>query len=157
MFPLQNFDQAYINLITRNLSQNGCWSFNALRNKRRHAGVDLYCNHGAEVIAMYHGSIRNINLFYKNTYAIEIENKTSLCRYCEIKPAANLKVGDAIQQGQLIGYVEKIDGLNQAMLHFEMYGNPLFNKGNLTDLNNPVFLRRADLINPTYILKGLWK
>lgn len=154
-FPLMLSNEKQHNQIKKNLTTTGAWSFNAGRSdSRRHAGVDLYSPTYTEVISIHKGIVRNIKLFYRNTYAIEIENKTILYRYCEIIPVLDLKAGDTVEEGQIIGYIAQIDSINITMLHLEMYSQAA--KGELTNKKNKPFLRRSDLIDPTYKLKELY-
>ena len=132
--------------------------FGANRTGRLHAGADIYAPIGTEVYACEDGIIRHISpKFYKNVGAIEITHKTCICRYCELTPLSTIKEGQQISQGQLIGYVAKIDGIENSMLHFELYDNQ-DDKMPLTIVPNPPYNRRKDLLDPEeYLDKSILK
>ena len=123
---------------------------------RKHAGCDLYAPIGTDVIAVEDGTVlRGPYEFAGGTYALEIDHGFYLVRYTEIgaDAPAEVKPGNKVKRGQVIGKVGKFvgqDGTVRHMLHFEMYSNK--DKGPLTDTNNPPFMRRKDLENPTDFL-----
>jgi murein DD-endopeptidase MepM/ murein hydrolase activator NlpD len=136
------------------LKTPGAHRFNSRRaNGRAHAGFDLYGAVGTEIYSMSSGKVIKCGLFYKNTFAIEIEHSCFVARYCELKPLCQFKPGDIIKPGELIGSIVSIDGLNQTMLHLEIYGDEA--QGALTNLTNPPFFRRIDLTNPEGLLTWL--
>lgn len=126
--------------------------FAAARTGRLHAGADIYAPVGTEVYACEDGIIRKVSeKFYKNVGAIEIIHRTCIGRYCEITPVKGIDIGTEIKQGQLIGHVAKIDGIEKSMLHFELYDNQN-DKTALTILPKPPYNRRSDLLDPTEYL-----
>jgi murein DD-endopeptidase MepM/ murein hydrolase activator NlpD len=126
--------------------------FGSNRTLRLHAGADIYAPVGTEVYACEDGIVRRVSeKFYKNVGAIEITHKTCIGRYCEITPLKGIDIGTEVKQGQLIGHVAKIDGLDISMLHFELYDNQ-DDKTALTVTPKPPYNRRADLLNPTEYL-----
>ena len=129
-------------------------SFGCSRMDRKHAGCDLYAAEGTEVLAVKKGTIiEGPYPFYKGTVAIEIDHGDFIARYTEMKNTIikGVKKGSTVVAGQIIGYVEKMPGVDNCMLHFEMYsGNE---KGPLTVRNNLPYKRRSDLIDPTDFLK----
>ena len=126
--------------------------FGSTRTGRLHAGVDIYTEPGTEVYAAEDGVIRRVSdKFYKNVGAVEVTHKTCIGRYCEITPLKGLSVGTEVKQGQLIGHVAKIDGIEKSMLHFELYDNQN-DKTALSISPKPPYNRRDDLVNPTEYL-----
>lgn len=124
--------------------------------KRAHAGLDFVAPHGTKVYAITSGTVQRIALFYQNTSAVEILNDDgTILRYCEIDPA--VKVGDYVEQGQLVGTILRADSGTE-MLHMEVYyGN---GEGMLTQSGNKSytyvdstknFMRRSDLMDPTFL------
>lgn len=132
--------------------QNNPQSFGSLRaGGRLHAGVDLKVKAGTEVYAMELGIVSDVSLFYRNVWAITVISNSITIRYCELS-ANRLRVvkGDVVVAGELLGYVGIIEGLHESMLHLEMYTGTEI--GRLTDVNNPPYMRRGDLIDPTECL-----
>jgi murein DD-endopeptidase MepM/ murein hydrolase activator NlpD len=126
-------------------------SFAAPRDggQRSHAGCDLYAPIGTPVRAVADGVVLNFYLFYKDTWALEVDHFEFLVRYGEIQKnlASGIRVGMQVQAGQTLGKVGQLTGLDVSMLHFEMYDGTA--TGPLTDRNRPPFQRRRDLIDPT--------
>lgn len=143
----------------------GTWSFGATRwtdkdkdgirdreEVRQHAGVDLYCRNNTPVYAMESCRVvRVTDSFYLGTGCVECVGLYAI-RYGEIIPA-EIKLGDGIPEGTIIGWVKKCEGIKQPMLHLEMYGVGVIGRPSLTDLNRPPFYRTIGLIDPTAILK----
>ena len=124
---------------------------------RLHAGIDLYAPDGTEVFAMTGGKVRQIYLFYESLLAIEVENDDgTTIRYTELTPL--VKVGDRVDQGQLIARLKKNSG-GTCMLHLEIYATA--GTGPLTQVNNKNYLyvpmqkksymRRSDLVDPSAV------
>ena len=134
----------------------GAGRFGAIRDggKRLHGGCDIYEKEGTEVVAIEKGVVRRISTaFYRNVGAIEIIHENYIARYCEIEPL-DFKIGEIVEEGQVLGKIKKIDGISQSMLHFEMYSNtkdtsPL----SVKDINE--YGRRKDILNPTEFLTKL--
>lgn len=124
--------------------------------KRAHAGLDFLAPHGTKVYAITSGTVQRIALFYQNTCAVEVLNDDgSILRYCEI--ATNLKTGDRVEQGDVIGTILRADGGTE-MLHMEVYLGDA--EGMLTQTGNRSFKyvdesknfqRRNDLLDPTFL------
>ncbi len=123
---------------------------------RKHAGCDLYAPIGTEILAVNDGIIaQGPSEFAGGTYALAVDHGGFIVRYAEImeKFPEGIKAGAQVRQGQVIGYVGKFVGKDSTirhMLHFEMYKTNA--KGALTDKNNPPYMRRNDLENPTDFL-----
>jgi murein DD-endopeptidase MepM/ murein hydrolase activator NlpD len=109
-------------------------SFGINRHQHVHTGVDLYAPYGCPVRAMEAGKIIAIEWFtgpsvnmpwWNDTRAVYVEGETGVFNYGEIQEFTNLKVGDNVIQGQLLGYVlivlKKIKGRPMSMLHLELY------------------------------------
>jgi murein DD-endopeptidase MepM/ murein hydrolase activator NlpD len=111
-------------------------AFGVTRKHDMHTGVDLYCDEGTEVFAMEAGTVIAIEWFtgeevdmpwWNNTKAIAIKGESGTFNYGELMPAEGLNVGDAIDEGQLLGYIVpvlkkdkgKVPSIN--MLHLELY------------------------------------
>lgn len=117
--------------------------------KRKHAGCDLYAPIGTPVFAVADGTVKGFAAFYLGTFALTVDHGEFWIRYGEIstKIASGLKVGDKVKEGDKIGEVGDLEGLDLAMVHLEMYrGNVT---GPLTVPANTPFMRRSDLIDPT--------
>ena len=114
----------------------------------------MYALPGTEVLAIEDGKVvRGKYLFYDVVYAIEVQHPCGVVRYGEISDVAEgIHEGAEVKAGQVIGYVGKMKTVAQSMLHFEMFGGA--EHGPLTDRNQPPFMRRADLLDPTAFLDG---
>ncbi len=123
--------------------------------KRAHAGLDFVAPHGTKVYAITSGTVQRVAVFYQSTWAVEVVNDDgSILRYCEI--ATDLKVGDYVQQGDIIGTITRADGGTE-MLHMEVYYGD--GEGMLTQSGNKTYkyvpyknyVRRSDLLDPTFL------
>ena len=132
----------------------GYAQFGSRRNggKRTHAGVDLYAPVGTDVYSITTGTVQRVSEFYRGSYAIEVDHYSYIGRYTELMPAAGLKAGAIVSPGQVIGNIADLS-LSNSMLHFEMYGGTAV--GSLTNMSNPPYMRRSDLMNPTNFLLNL--
>lgn len=137
---------------------NGIRCFGAKRSHgaRAHAGCDLYAPVGTTIHAISSGTVTlGPYLFYAGTYALEIDHGGFLARYGEIQQKALVRAGDRVEAGQPIAKVGKLIGMNNAMLHLELYdksaSGPLTvkNKSTKRTAKGVPYMRRADLINPT--------
>ncbi len=132
--------------------KTGSRRFGANRGKnRKHAGCDLLTAVSTPVLAVADGIIiRGPYLFYRGTFALEIQHRDFIARYCEIKLTTpkNVCVGNYVKAGQTIGYVSKLFSLS--MLHFELYSGEA--DGKLTQRSENPFKRRTDLVDPTPFL-----
>jgi murein DD-endopeptidase MepM/ murein hydrolase activator NlpD len=145
IFPIK---RKPLNCLVKGAAMFGTWRD---KGKRRHAGVDLYCDDKTEVFAMEKGTVINVYDFYSGSKAISIAG-THLIRYGEVTPLVT--PGELVEEGQLIARVKRCRGIKQAMLHLEMYSNAA-DRSSLTQKDRPPYQRRADLINPTEILLKL--
>ncbi len=124
--------------------------------KRAHAGLDFVAPHGTKVYAITSGTVQRVAVFYQSTWAVEVVNDDgSILRYCEI--ATELKVGDYVQQGDIIGTIMRADGGTE-MLHMEVYlgdeAGMLTQSGNRTYKyvdDARYYVRRSDLLDPTFL------
>jgi murein DD-endopeptidase MepM/ murein hydrolase activator NlpD len=129
--------------------------------KRLHAGCDLYAAVGTPIYAVADGEVERYAYFYMGTYALEVKHGNFILRYGEVgKAAEGIKKGVSVKEGQVIAYVGKLTKLSVSMLHLEMYSGVDKNgrsvTGSLTDLKNPPYFRRSDLVDPTPFL-DLWR
>jgi murein DD-endopeptidase MepM/ murein hydrolase activator NlpD len=136
--------------------KDGARRFGSSRGKRLHAGCDLYAPVGTPILAVADGVVTKYSsTFYQGTGALEIRHTHFIGRYCEISGVAHgIKQGVAVKEGQVIAYVGKLRNISQSMLHFEMYAG-IDSRGrrytieSLTDVKNPPYKRRNDLLDPT--------
>jgi len=142
-FPLRNRPSESYKIPPRNFGANRD------NGARLHAGCDLYASVGSEILAMKDGVvIRDIYLFYLGTYALEVDHGDFIARYGEILRAApDVRKGKALKRGQVIAYVGKLTGIENSMLHLEMYSGTA-NGFSLSNDTKP-YKRRSDLLNPT--------
>lgn len=111
-------------------------AFGVQRKNHIHEGVDLYCEDGDEVCAMFDGQVVYIGHFtgtkagspwWNDTQCIMIAHlgKRFCLNYGEIAVDASLRVGDVVQQGQSLGHVVTVlrvdKGRPMSMLHLEQY------------------------------------
>ncbi|MCV9936865.1 M23 family metallopeptidase [Boseaceae bacterium BT-24-1] len=122
---------------------------------RRHAGCDLYAPDGTAMHAAASGKIIIFRLFYKNAWAVTVDHGDFIIRYgeCKAKLPPRLSVGSTVEEGQVIGWVTKMTGIVNTMIHLEMYDKSA--TGELTNGSAP-YNRRADLIDPTPFLNA-WR
>ncbi len=127
-------------------------SFWERRDGRYHCGIDIYAPLGSRVLAVEGGIVIDIGIFtsperipYWNfTYYIIIEHESGVfCKYAELG-SVEVKVGDRVEAGQLIGkvglvlnpakisedaplYIRSLrENKRTSMLHFEVLRNPPF-------------------------------
>lgn len=119
---------------------------------RKHAGCDLYAAPGTPVLAVEAGKvIRGLYRFYDVVYAIEVQHPSGIVRYGEISHAAEgVAIGAEVCEGQVLGYVGKMESVAASMLHFELYRGD--GHGPLTDREAHPYQRRVDLVDPTAFL-----
>lgn len=136
----------------------GIRAFGSCRDdcERRHAAADLYGTNRRIVYSIGSGTIIDFSSFYLGTWALVVDHGQFIVRYGELDDqlVSGLSNGSRISRGQPIGYIGKMAGLSQSMLHFERYTGE--SRGPLTVRSNPPFQRRDDLVNPTSDLL-LWK
>lgn len=125
---------------------------------RKHAGVDLYAPAGTAVCAIADGVViedPRAREFYDGVYAIVIKHNNCVVRYGEVdkRIPAEIKIGASVKEGQVIGYIGKMNTIKSTMLHFEMYKGT--ESGPLTRRDLPPFQRRSDLIDPTSFVDKL--
>lgn len=129
-----------------------------------HTGVDLYCNDSDPVFAIEDGIVVNIEQFtglevgtpwWNSTFAVMIEGVSGVINYGEIsKP--DLKIGDTIKEGDLIGNVKQVLKDNKvrsdipnhscSMLHVELY------KKGIVQFVDWIDEKPSDLLDPTQML-----
>lgn len=128
-------------------------SFGALRNwGRLHAGLDLLADPRTDVRAVADGTILQYYEFYEGTYALEVDHKNFLVRYCEVFARDNQQPSGQVVAGEVIGEVGLMFS-GSSMLHFEMYKGS--EQGALTQGANHPYQRRQDLVNPTRFIQEL--
>jgi murein DD-endopeptidase MepM/ murein hydrolase activator NlpD len=112
----------------------------------RHAANDLIGPPGTPVLAMDTGSVvRGPYLFFRGTYALEVQHPQFLARYCEIAQETPVAVGDDVVEGQVIGYIGNQPGND--MLHIEFFSGRARGPLSTTAGTNPPYDRRADVFD----------
>ena len=109
-----------------------------------HAANDLRAPSGTPVLALEDGYVlAGPYEFFRTTYAIEIQHKSFIARYCEISKNTEVTKDDEVREGQIIGYVGNQPGND--MLHIEFYSGDAV--GPLTVKPNPPYDRRSDVFD----------
>jgi len=122
----------------------------------KHGAVDLIVPPQTPVLAMEDGVVtKGPYGFFLNVSAIEIKHTSFIARYCEIHPTTEVRAGEPVKEGQVIGYVGNQPGAD--MLHLELFSGTA--TGGLTldskNTKNAPYYRRKDMIDPTPILDRL--
>lgn len=108
--------------------------FGAKRQYNLHAGVDLFCDHNQPLASVEDGIVVGIRDFSKQnndrpwlnkTRVILIEGKTGVVAYCNVKERNDLRIGQPVKAGEIIGNVIRINKKKKrkdtCMLHLELY------------------------------------
>ena len=120
-----------------------------VRKGLKHAANDLAGPPGTPVLAMDDGVvIRGPYPFFFQTSALEIKHPKFIARYCEIDRKTEVKAGDTVKEGQVIGYIGNQPGAD--MLHIEFFSGKL--TGDLTQHNDPPYDRRGDVFDGAGLL-----
>ncbi len=140
-------------------------AFGTKRKYDIHTGIDLYCERQELVYAIEDGTVVAIEAFtgehadspwWNNTWAILIEGASGVILYGEVDHC-HLTVGDKIQEGQFIGWIEQVlkedKGVTPtSMLHLEVH-QPGTRQSFWWHHGEPM---PATLIDPTEFLKRLY-
>lgn len=109
-------------------------AFGVERKHDIHTGVDLYCPHDAEIVAVESGHVVGVEHFtgpgaddpspwWNDTWAVLVEGLSGVVLYGELYP--HVQVGDFVEAGERIGFsrtvLKKDKGKPMCMLHFELY------------------------------------
>lgn len=114
----------------RKCDKFGCGSFGASRDggARSHAGMDVLSEVGSPVFAPFGGTVRVFQAYknYGGLLGIEVKGKAYSCKIMYVNHIPELKTGDKVRAGQMIGYAqslqEKYPGISNH-LHVEvLYG-----------------------------------
>lgn len=140
-------------------------SFGYVRKNHIHEGIDLYAEEGDEVLSIENGEIISIIPFtgeianspwWNNTYCIFVKHNDYIINYGELIPLENLKVGDSIKAGQVIGNIRTVllidKGRPMAVLHLEMYKSDTLKPITEWKLNTE---KPNELLDPTELIKSL--
>jgi phosphopantothenoylcysteine decarboxylase len=108
-------------------------SFGVRRKFDRHRGVDLYAPEKSLVFAVEDGEVKMKRPWtgtradcdwWEDTDALLVEGRSGLVVYGEIEIAPNLKEGDKVKRGEVIGFVKRVlkkdKGRPMSMLHIEL-------------------------------------
>lgn len=142
-------------------------SFGIKRHQHIHTGVDLYAPYGTPVRTIEAGKIIAIQWFtgpsinmpwWNDTQAVYVEGVSGVFNYGEIQEYPNLRIGDAVEEGQYIGYVvtvlKKYKGRPMSMLHIELYDHGYTDTWREWKIGDP---KPKHLKDPTPILVQLQK
>ncbi len=92
-----------------------------------HSGMDFSAAEGADVVAVYKGTVKEITTSYLQGTTVKIDHGNGLFTvYNSIEPIETLKVGDSLKQGDVIGKIStnnKQEYKDGAHLHFEVIEN----------------------------------
>ena len=92
-----------------------------------HSGMDFTAQEGADVVAVYKGTVKEITTSYLPGTTVKIDHGNGLYTvYNSIEPSETLKVGDRLNQGDVIGKISdnnKQEYKDGAHLHFEVIEN----------------------------------
>ena len=131
MFPLKNYQYQI-----PEGHHPGAFGFE--RKHDIYTGVDLYCQKGDAVHAIEDGVVIAVEPFtgeiagfpwWNNTYAMAIRGASGIVNYGEIEPLPNIRVGDTILEGQVLGVVIPVLKVDKgkvpstSMLHVELYNS----------------------------------
>ena len=129
MFPLKNYNYELP-------KDNDLGAFGTPRKFDVHTGIDLYCKMNDEVFSIEDGEIVAIEWFtgkkvnmpwWYDTQAVAIKGEYGTINYGEVKVNPNIKVGDKINEGDLVGWVTPVLKVDKgkvpstSMLHIELY------------------------------------
>ncbi len=131
-------------------------AFGAPRTNRKNAGVSLVAESGTEVRSIYDNGkvVKGPYPFYAGTYGVEIQYADgSVVRYGGLSHGSQLKVGDQVNKGSVVGNLASRKTDNVSSLHLELYSGRA--KGSLTKIGENEFGRRGDLLDPTPALRVL--
>jgi murein DD-endopeptidase MepM/ murein hydrolase activator NlpD len=145
-------------------------SFGFVRKHHVHEGVDLYTEDGAEVSAVEDGVVVNIEPFtgpkagyphWLDTDAVLVEGESGVVVYGEITPRADLKIGQRVIAGELVGNVVPVlrndKGRPRIMLHMELHeaGTPKTYEWTLSPDGDKMKTKPPSLRDPTPLLLPL--
>ena len=81
-------------------------------------GVDIALNPGSAVCAVFDGVVRQIVVMPGYNKCILVQHGNYFTFYCKLK-STNVKTGDKVKTGQILGTVDTING--QTQLHFQVW------------------------------------
>ncbi len=142
-------------------------SFAYVRKNHIHEGIDFYCEENDPVYALEDGLIVDIKVFtgekvgspwWNETEAVFVQHQDFCINYGEILSNKDLKIGDIIRAGDLIGNVKTVlkkdKGRPMNMVHIEMYEKHIKTSVDSWNLNS---LKPNGLLDPTnYFLKNFF-
>ena len=100
-----------------------------------HKGVDYVAEIGTDVLCAYDGTVANISTDILNGTVIEVDHGNGLkTTYGSLDSKTSVKVGDAVQKGDLLGKASNsatAETAEQGEVHFEVWKD-----GNLVDPAN---------------------
>ncbi len=134
---------------------NGSRRFDAPRDGRRHAGIDLYGDSGDRVLAVADGTVVNTQTFHLGTDAILVEHDGAVVLYGEVRPGSwnefGVREGSRVRAGDPIARIGCMVGedpyCDSHMLHLESYAPGTRQNQQWKGQSPPTALR-----DPTYML-----
>lgn len=91
---------------------------------RIHKGIDIACPIGTKVISCEDGSIDAVYLDDRLGYTVIIKHENDVrTKYCNLDSEVNVKVGQAVKKGDMIGIVgdtSEFEIADESHLHFEV-------------------------------------
>ncbi len=81
-------------------------------------GVNIGLSQGAAVSAVFDGEVRRVIVMPGYGRCVLVQHGTYFTFYCKLG-AVDVKAGDKVKTGQVLGHVDTIDG--QTQLHFEVW------------------------------------
>lgn len=96
--------------------------FKSLYGAKGHTGLDLKCSHGQEVYAAQAGTVYAIDTNPKSGLDVRIEHEVNGLKFRTIYEhllGHQVKVGDTVRTGQLIGWGDNTGYSSGDHLHFE--------------------------------------
>ena len=90
-----------------------------------HSGLDIGAPEGSKLIAVTSGEITFASFLGGGGYTITLTSGNIKFTYCHVSPYYIVKVGDYVNQGQIIGYVgpKNVYGV-KGNQYFDENGNP---------------------------------
>lgn len=81
-------------------------------------GIDIAVSKGADVEAVFKGTVKQVIVMPGYNQCVLIQHGNYFTFYCKLK-AVNVKAGDKVKTGEVIGNVDTLNGDTQ--LHFEVW------------------------------------
>lgn len=94
------------------------------RKGHRHQGVDLGADSGTPVVAIWDGVVVDTGSGGRAGWSVRIEHPNGIVSfYAHLKSRPRVRVGEEVEQGQVLGGVGETGNATFPHLHFEMRQN----------------------------------